>query len=79
MANPEHLAILKRRRPEARLIPLNLDVHLFEWEGAHGAMPLKRLALAFTTDNAKFEEQFDRVVRAMTVGGAKPPPPEPKL
>ena len=50
------------------LIPLNLDGYLFEWEGPHGAKLRKRLAADFTgweSDNAKFEEQFERVVKAL--------------
>lgn len=50
------------------LIPLNLDRYLFEWKGSHAAALRKRLAADFTgweTDNAKFEEQFERLVQAL--------------
>ena len=64
------------------IIPLNLDGHLFEWDGAQAAELRRRLAADFTgweTDNAKFEEQFERVVKALRTDGGKVPPPKPKL
>ena len=65
------------------LIPLDLDGFLFSgWEHEYKSYLTQRLAADFTgweSDNAKFESAFERVVRAMTVGGAKPPAPEPKL
>ena len=60
----------ERERKEGRLIiiPLNLDGYLFEWEDGLASDLTSRLAADFTGwehDNAKFEEQFERVVRAL--------------
>ncbi len=65
------------------LIPLDLDGYLFDgWKHEYRSYLTERLAADFTgweSENAKFEEQFERVFQAMTVGGGKLPPPEPKL
>ena len=62
-------------------IPLDLDGYLFDgWEQEYESYLADRLAADFTgreSDNAKFEEQSERVARSMSVGG--PPAPEPKL
>jgi uncharacterized protein YjbI with pentapeptide repeats len=52
------------------LIPLNLDGHIFKnkWQSAKKEEILLRLAADFTgweTDNARFEEQFERIVKAL--------------
>jgi len=67
------------------LMPLNLDGYLLsdEYQGEMKQQLESRLAPDFTgweTDNAKFEEQFERVVKALrTDEAAREIPPECKL
>lgn len=65
------------------LIPLDLDGHLFQWKDGKADEVRARKAADFTgweTDNAKFEAEFEKVVRALkTADAGRMPPPKPKL
>ncbi len=74
----------EREQGHAILLPLDLDGYLFKgWKGPLAVKVRKRLAADFTGwehDDAKFEEQFERVVAALRAGeGAREAPPEERL
>ena len=73
-----------RRKKVLSLIPLNLDGYMFsdEWTSGKGQQIKERLAADFTgweTDNSKFEEQFERVVKALQTEGAREDAPVGRL
>ncbi len=73
-----------RRHDRDIIIPLMVDRFLLDgWEDGLAADLRSRLAADFTGwegDNAKFEEEFERVVKALRTGeGAREKAPESKL
>jgi hypothetical protein len=65
------------------LIPLNIDGYFFQWNSGKASVLKERLAGDFTGwehDNAKFEAEFEKVVRALrTDEGGREKPPNPRL
>jgi hypothetical protein len=65
------------------LIPLNLDDYMFKgWEGGKKDMVTTRYAVDFTgweTDNAKFDDQFELVVKALQTEDTREEAPVSKL
>ncbi|HEX8183312.1 MAG TPA: toll/interleukin-1 receptor domain-containing protein, partial [Blastocatellia bacterium] len=74
-----------RGRKILKLIPLNLDGYILsgQWQSGKAPIITRRLAADFTGwegDNNKFEEEFERIVRALrSDDGGRETPPESKL
>ena len=69
----EEFEYVERSNDPDIIIPLMVDRHLIDgWEDGLSADLRSRLAADFTgweNDNAKFEQQFERVVKALRTGG----------
>ena len=80
----ERRLLQERGKKVLVIIPLNLDDYLFSgWQDGRATTIRKRLAADFTgweQDNAKFEREFERVVKALRADErSREPSPEPKL
>ena len=82
--NDEQQLMKDRGKKVMSLIPLNLDGYMCsdEWTSGTRQQITDRLAADFTgweADNAKFEEQFERVVKALQAEGARKDAPVSRL
>jgi TIR domain/Pentapeptide repeats (8 copies) len=79
----EQTLMKKRGKRILALVPLDLDGHLFRWQDAKADQIRRRLAADFKhweRDNAKFDEQIEKVVRALRADdGGREKPPRPLL
>lgn len=73
----------ERKTKVLSLIPLNLDGFLFDWQSAKAHQVKTRLAADFRgwdSDHAKFDAEFEKLIRAMRADrGGREQPPKPLL